>query len=51
MLHKSKELAPSFLNNRMQTPQSSRITPLFKETLEFLGNDDYRILFYPLKKI
>ncbi|EJB91191.1 hypothetical protein HPHPH19_0255 [Helicobacter pylori Hp H-19] len=25
--------------------------PLFKETLEFLRNDDYRILFYSLKKI
>ncbi|EJB77127.1 hypothetical protein HPHPA16_0114 [Helicobacter pylori Hp A-16] len=25
--------------------------PLFKETLEFLRNDDYRILLYSLKKI
>ncbi|EJB49262.1 hypothetical protein HPHPA20_0107 [Helicobacter pylori Hp A-20] len=38
MLHKSEDLAPSFFNNRMQTPQNSRITPLFlKKPLSFWG--------------
>ncbi|EMH42434.1 hypothetical protein HMPREF1429_00824 [Helicobacter pylori GAM93Bi] len=51
MLHKSEDLAPSFFNNRMQTPQNSRITPLFfKKTLEFLGEMIAKP-FYLFKKI
>ncbi|ERA55754.1 hypothetical protein HMPREF1398_01264 [Helicobacter pylori GAM117Ai] len=34
----------------MQTPQNSRITPLFKETLEFLGEMIAKP-FYLLNKI
>ncbi|MGL2605341.1 hypothetical protein ACQJ65_00455 [Helicobacter pylori] len=30
LFKKSEKLAPSFLNNRMQTLQNSRITSLFK---------------------
>ncbi|EMG97709.1 hypothetical protein HMPREF1402_01211 [Helicobacter pylori GAM121Aii] len=54
MLHKSEDLAPSFLNNRMKTPQSSRIAPLFlKKPLSFWGmmiTEYFSILLRKFKK-